>query len=144
MDTYDTLQLEHETLLFIVTSTFGNGDPPESGESFARHLHAIKMTGDIAADVGSLALPATYLRYSSVDASGGGQTGNETHADPTQFNFGTGNVPTTSSSELIPSAGNTSGSTAGNSPSPGSPHVLGKDNNSTSFANHVGPLSNIR
>lgn len=32
MDEYDVVSLEHETLVLVVTSTFGNGDPPENGE----------------------------------------------------------------------------------------------------------------
>lgn len=32
MDEYDVVHLEHETLVLVVTSTFGNGDPPENGE----------------------------------------------------------------------------------------------------------------
>ncbi len=32
MDEYDVVDLEHETLVLVVTSTFGNGDPPENGE----------------------------------------------------------------------------------------------------------------
>ena len=28
----DALELEQESLVLIVTSTFGNGDPPENGE----------------------------------------------------------------------------------------------------------------
>uniref|UniRef100_A0A674GSJ0 Nitric oxide synthase 3 n=1 Tax=Taeniopygia guttata TaxID=59729 RepID=A0A674GSJ0_TAEGU len=31
MDEYDVVALEHETLVLVVTSTFGNGDPPECG-----------------------------------------------------------------------------------------------------------------
>ncbi|KYO43818.1 nitric oxide synthase, inducible [Alligator mississippiensis] len=38
MDEYDVVSLEHETLVLVVTSTFGNGDPPESGESFSKAL----------------------------------------------------------------------------------------------------------
>lgn len=32
MDEYDVVSLEHEALVLVVTSTFGNGDPPENGE----------------------------------------------------------------------------------------------------------------
>uniref|UniRef100_A0A8C1RDA8 Nitric oxide synthase n=1 Tax=Cyprinus carpio TaxID=7962 RepID=A0A8C1RDA8_CYPCA len=38
MDEYDTVDLEHETLVLVVTSTFGNGDPPENGEKFGAAL----------------------------------------------------------------------------------------------------------
>ncbi|GIY63295.1 nitric oxide synthase, salivary gland [Caerostris darwini] len=48
---YDIIDLEHETLLLVVTSTFGNGDPPENGEAFARSLQAIKVTGETTPDV---------------------------------------------------------------------------------------------
>ena len=54
MDSYDTFNLEHEALLLLVTSTFGNGDPPENGESFARQLQAIKVTGDTTPDIESI------------------------------------------------------------------------------------------
>ncbi|KPM03085.1 nitric oxide synthase-like protein 1, partial [Sarcoptes scabiei] len=65
MDSYDMLHLEHETLLLCVTSTFGNGDPPENGESFAKQLQAIKVTGDTAPDLDreTISLPVTYFRY---------------------------------------------------------------------------------
>lgn len=33
MADYDVMDLEHETLVLVVTSTFGNGDPPENGEA---------------------------------------------------------------------------------------------------------------
>ncbi|GFX52479.1 nitric oxide synthase [Trichonephila clavipes] len=51
MTDYDIINLEHETLLLVVTSTFGNGDPPENGEAFARSLQAIKVTGETTPDV---------------------------------------------------------------------------------------------
>ena len=39
MDEYDIIDLEHEALVLVVTSTFGNGDPPENGEMFANSLY---------------------------------------------------------------------------------------------------------
>lgn len=38
MEEYDVVHLEHETLVLAVTSTFGNGDPPENGEVRERCL----------------------------------------------------------------------------------------------------------
>ena len=32
MADYDVMNLEHEALVMIVTSTFGNGEGPENGE----------------------------------------------------------------------------------------------------------------
>lgn len=54
MSDYDMTCLEHEALLLIVTSTFGNGDPPENGEAFAKHLAAVKLTGDTSPDIDSI------------------------------------------------------------------------------------------
>uniref|UniRef100_A0AAY4C5Z4 Nitric oxide synthase n=1 Tax=Denticeps clupeoides TaxID=299321 RepID=A0AAY4C5Z4_9TELE len=38
MEEYDMVDLEHEALVLVVTSTFGNGDPPENGEVHHRQL----------------------------------------------------------------------------------------------------------
>ena len=39
MDDYDIINIEHETLILVVTSTFGNGDPPENGEVSMRNFN---------------------------------------------------------------------------------------------------------
>ena len=36
MEDYDFSDMEYEELLLVVTSTFGNGDPPENGEVRSR------------------------------------------------------------------------------------------------------------
>ncbi|XP_072182138.1 nitric oxide synthase 1-like [Diadema setosum] len=38
MENYDVENIESESLLLVVTSTFGNGDPPENGEKFGKFL----------------------------------------------------------------------------------------------------------
>ncbi|XP_071050182.1 nitric oxide synthase, salivary gland isoform X2 [Onthophagus taurus] len=43
MSDYDISSIEHEALLLVVTSTFGNGDPPENGEEFAKNLYTLKL-----------------------------------------------------------------------------------------------------
>ncbi|XP_078535483.1 nitric oxide synthase, inducible [Lissotriton helveticus] len=42
MDKYKVSDLEKETLLLVVTSTFGNGDSPHNGEAFKKSLFALK------------------------------------------------------------------------------------------------------
>ncbi|XP_066248100.1 nitric oxide synthase isoform X2 [Euwallacea similis] len=44
MTDYDISNIEHEALLLVVTSTFGNGDPPENGEDFANNLYTLKIS----------------------------------------------------------------------------------------------------
>ncbi|XP_031351762.1 nitric oxide synthase-like [Photinus pyralis] len=43
MSDYDISNIEHESLLLVVTSTFGNGEPPEIGVQFARDLYNMKV-----------------------------------------------------------------------------------------------------
>ena len=42
MDKYKHEQLMQENLLFVVASTFGNGESPENGKSFADFLERLK------------------------------------------------------------------------------------------------------
>ncbi|XP_076253398.1 nitric oxide synthase isoform X1 [Rhynchophorus ferrugineus] len=51
MADYDRYSIEHEALLLVVTSTSGNGDPPENGVDFAAMLYGLMkdnviLTGD--------------------------------------------------------------------------------------------------
>lgn len=135
MESYDTLHLEHETLLLIVTSTFGNGDPPENGELFARQLQAIKMTGDTAPDVDKtkISIPVSYLRYSSLDTPDQQQQQQQLNGEQQQQSA-------KASEETLQRS-----SSAG----PTSPRVVNSSSSMNMFddkcfANHVGPLSNIR
>ncbi|MEE6468760.1 hypothetical protein FKM82_008371 [Ascaphus truei] len=43
MDEYNISKVEEETLLLVVTSTFGNGDCPGNGEKFKRSLFTLKQ-----------------------------------------------------------------------------------------------------
>lgn len=44
MDEYEHAQLTQESLLFVVTSTFGNGESPENGASFSSYLKRLKAS----------------------------------------------------------------------------------------------------
>lgn len=38
MSDYELSFIEHEALLLVIASTFGNGDPPENGEVCFSHI----------------------------------------------------------------------------------------------------------
>ncbi|CAH2074435.1 unnamed protein product, partial [Iphiclides podalirius] len=74
MSEYDMFSIEHETLLLIVTSTFGNGEPPANGVEFAEHLFQMlynekqsqgDQTGDIAGN-NKIPTPKSLMRTNSV------------------------------------------------------------------------------
>ncbi|XP_067861791.1 nitric oxide synthase, brain [Heptranchias perlo] len=50
MDEYDIVHLEHEALVLVVTSTFGNGDPPENGEKFGSALMEMRHPNSNSAE----------------------------------------------------------------------------------------------
>ncbi|XP_045781881.1 nitric oxide synthase-like protein isoform X1 [Maniola jurtina] len=47
---YDITSIEHEALLLVVTSTFGNGDPPENGVAFGENLCEILYADQVGED----------------------------------------------------------------------------------------------
>uniref|UniRef100_A0A8D8YWA0 Nitric oxide synthase n=2 Tax=Cacopsylla melanoneura TaxID=428564 RepID=A0A8D8YWA0_9HEMI len=64
MDEYDMSSIEHEALILVVASTFGNGDPPENGQEFAQNLHALKIgedSGSLNTTIGS----ASFIKANS-------------------------------------------------------------------------------
>ncbi|CAG0914534.1 unnamed protein product, partial [Notodromas monacha] len=46
MAAYDFEELKRETLVILVSSTFGNGDPPENGKAFAKKLRQATCSRD--------------------------------------------------------------------------------------------------
>ncbi|KAL0893659.1 hypothetical protein ABMA27_013817 [Loxostege sticticalis] len=73
MSDYDMFSIEHETLLLIVTSTFGNGEPPANGMDFADHLFQMfyneaKNIGDQTGDSTNIKVPTpkSLMRTNSV------------------------------------------------------------------------------
>ncbi|GBP31541.1 Nitric oxide synthase [Eumeta japonica] len=69
MAEYDMFSIEHETLLLVVTSTFGNGEPPANGLAFAEYL--------------------VHLLYSEQDNSGESSTGSVKMPTPKSLMRGT-------------------------------------------------------
>nr|P79209.2 RecName: Full=Nitric oxide synthase 3; AltName: Full=Constitutive NOS; Short=cNOS; AltName: Full=EC-NOS; AltName: Full=NOS type III; Short=NOSIII; AltName: Full=Nitric oxide synthase, endothelial; Short=Endothelial NOS; Short=eNOS [Ovis aries] len=67
MDEYDVVSLEHEALVLVVTSTFGNGDPPENGESFAAAL--MEMSGPYNSSPRPEQHRSYKIRFNSVSCS---------------------------------------------------------------------------
>lgn len=65
MADYDISNIEHEALLMVVTSTFGNGDPPENGEIFAQNLYAMKMNDTNSEDKINLATSKSFIKANS-------------------------------------------------------------------------------
>ncbi|XP_013182279.1 PREDICTED: nitric oxide synthase-like protein [Papilio xuthus] len=68
MADYDITSIEHEALLLVVTSTFGNGDPPENGVAFGEHLCEILYTDQVGGEdsTGSQMLtPKSFIKANS-------------------------------------------------------------------------------
>ncbi|CAL4076770.1 unnamed protein product, partial [Meganyctiphanes norvegica] len=61
MDDYNHTNIVNESLVLVVTSTFGNGGPPENGKKFAKNLYAMKCSRSEASvnDAG----PLSHVRY---------------------------------------------------------------------------------
>ncbi|XP_038647078.1 nitric oxide synthase, brain [Scyliorhinus canicula] len=64
MEEYDIVHLEHEALVLVVTSTFGNGDPPENGEKFASALMELRHPNSNSPEKKSY-----KIRFNSVSSS---------------------------------------------------------------------------
>lgn len=67
MADYDITSIEHEALLLVVTSTFGNGDPPENGVAFGEHLCEL-LYADQVGEEGSgnqMLTPKSFIKANS-------------------------------------------------------------------------------
>ncbi|KAI8435227.1 hypothetical protein MSG28_003583 [Choristoneura fumiferana] len=66
MADYDITSIEHEALLLVVTSTFGNGDPPENGVAFGDHLCEI-LYADQVEEAGNqnMPTPKSFIKANS-------------------------------------------------------------------------------
>ncbi|KOB72118.1 Nitric oxide synthase 2, partial [Operophtera brumata] len=66
MEDYDITSIEHEALLLVVTSTFGNGDPPENGVAFGEHLCELLYASEIEENSGNqLLTPKSFIKANS-------------------------------------------------------------------------------
>ncbi|XP_018409777.1 PREDICTED: nitric oxide synthase, brain [Nanorana parkeri] len=83
LDEYDIVHLEHETLVLVVTSTFGNGDPPENGEKFGCALMDMRHPNS------NLEERASYkVRFNSVSSIADARKSSGDETRPTGDNFG--------------------------------------------------------
>ncbi|KAI5719913.1 hypothetical protein M8J76_016573 [Diaphorina citri] len=64
MDEYDMSSIEHEALILVVASTFGNGDPPENGQEFAQNLHALRIGEDANNSISTIG-SASFIKANS-------------------------------------------------------------------------------
>lgn len=70
MADYDLINIEHEALVLVVTSTFGNGDPPENGEDFSRKVfYKFKLKKDFAKNLYSMKVSGTAADIDDVTSS---------------------------------------------------------------------------
>lgn len=66
MADYDITSIEHEALLLVVTSTFGNGDPPENGVAFGEHLCELLYADQVEENSGnSMLTPKSFIKANS-------------------------------------------------------------------------------
>ena len=66
MDEYDVANLEHETLLLIISSTFGNGDPPENGEEFKNFLTQSKKDQELLQNKNDVSVTKNQFGQNSI------------------------------------------------------------------------------
>lgn len=142
MSDYDMTCLEHEALLLIVTSTFGNGDPPENGEAFAKHLAAVKLTGDTSPDIDSINSVSTnpFFQMLSEDKAADDQKSSAGGGDKLSSLGSVGSdstKSTSSSSSSYSSSSSSSSSTVPTIMTTDKPTTNGTTINGTSSATNV-------
>ncbi|XP_075969286.1 nitric oxide synthase isoform X2 [Anticarsia gemmatalis] len=68
MADYDITSIEHEALLLVVTSTFGNGDAPENGVAFGEHLCELLYADQVEENAGNQMLtPKSFIANSQIE-----------------------------------------------------------------------------